>query len=166
MSKWVFTIKGKTCSLWSWEDRVWRWHHIHARFHWSYHLEEVSKWSTARTHSAGPWHFEETLTALGSTRNKGNKGSEIQNALYTQPHRESNAAFPLKSLFTAMRAPTSELGGNRPAKQSPTVKEGRKFRGAPPLKCFFRVSYVTFQEGKKIWSSSGCDIFVTRSCGE
>lgn len=29
------------------------------------------------------------------------------------------------------------------------VREGRKFRGAPPLKCFFRVSYVTFQGGKK-----------------
>lgn len=95
------------------------------------------------------WEAQET---------KETRGVRSRNTPYRQPHRESNAVFPLKSLFTAMRAPTSELGGNWPAKQSPTVKEGRKFRGAPPLKCFFRVSYVTFQEGKKLkWMRHFCD---------
>lgn len=82
---------------------------------------------------------------------------------YTQPQRQSNGAFPLKSLFTVWCTLASGHGENRPAKQSPMVKEGRKFRGAPPLKCFFRVSYLTFQEGEKMQSSSGCDIFVTRT---
>lgn len=31
------------------------------------------------------------------------------------------------------------------------------------MKCFFRVSYVPFQAGKKMRRSSGCDIFVTRT---
>lgn len=34
---------------------------------------------------------------------KETKGVRSRNTPYTQPHRESNAVFPLKSLFTAMR---------------------------------------------------------------
>lgn len=65
-------------------------------------------------------------------------------------YRAAKRRLPLKSFFfTVWCAPASKHGGNHPAKQSPMVREGRKFRGAPPLKCFFRVSYVTFQGGKK-----------------
>lgn len=70
------SFASSTCSLCSCLVRVWQWCHIHAGFHWSYHLEEVSKWSAAGTHSTERWHFEETLTALRRTRDGEQRGWE------------------------------------------------------------------------------------------
>lgn len=79
-----------------------------------------------------------------------NKEEEMQKELQSRQEK------------TSIPAPASKHSGSHPTKQSPMVREGRKFRGAPPLKCFFRVSYVTFQ-GKKMWRSSKYNIFVTRT---
>lgn len=155
---------SSTCSLCSCSVRVWRWRHIHAGFHWSYHLEEVSKRSAAGTRSAERWHFEETVTALRRTRDREQRGRDPETITETQ--REDFLWNPFFFCYTLVRACFRARW-----KQSPTVREGRKFRGAPPLKCFFRVSYVTFQGGKNaeikwiwhfcneasLWAAHGCD---------
>lgn len=149
-------IHMKTCSLCSCWVRVWRRRHIHAGFRWFYHREEVSKKSAAGTRSAERWHFEETLKALRRTRDREQRGRET----ITDTQKEDLHWSP------AWCAPTSEHVGNHPAKQSPTVREGRKFRGAPPLKCYFRVSYVTFQGGKNAeikWIWHFCDEALLRA---
>lgn len=75
-------------------------------------------------------------------------------------YKAAKRRLPLKFFFTVWCAHVSKHSENHPAKQSPMVREGRKFRGAPPLKCFVTVSYVTFQGGKNAeikWIWHFCD---------
>lgn len=96
------------------------------------------------------WHWDGQETE--------NKEGETQKQFQSRREETSIEIY----FLTVWCVPASKRGGDHPAKQSPMVREGRKFR-APPLKCFFRVSYVTFQGGKKMQRSSGYDIFVTRT---
>lgn len=96
--------------------------------------------------------------------NKGGEGWRTMGwnpETYTQPQRKSNGAFPLKSLFTVWCALASGHSENCPAKQSPMVKEGRKFRGAPPLKMFFQSFLLDLSGGGKNaelkWMRHFCD---------
>lgn len=105
--------------------------------------------------------FSWTVTFRGNTDGtEKKKRRRTKRARSRNNYRVAQRGLPLKSFFTVWCEPTSEHGGNHPVKQSPMVREGRKFRGVPPLKCFFRVSYVTFQGGKNAeikWIWHFCD---------
>lgn len=107
--------------------------------------------------------FSWTVTFRGNT-----DGTEKDKKRRTKRVRSRNnykaakkRRHPLKSFCTDWRTPASEHGGKHPAKQSPMVRVGRKFRGAPPLRCFFRVSYA---EIKWIWHF--CDENLLHTSGK